>query len=280
MQTQVQRFRASANQLPDPFKDQMLRVAGAFQTDVDNSELGQLSKALGDQVTGACQQVVNGRYPFVRGAASEISLSDFGRIFGANGVLDKFFQTYLQKYADTSKASWTWRTDQKLTSSLSPGLLRQFQNASQIRDAFFAGGPQPQVMITAYPPILSGTGVTAKLEIAGQTATAQAGTSVSPQSMQWPAGGGRSAVILSVDPPTGGLLGAPAQPLPPAVLERPGAWSLFRLLDAGAPVTRGDRLVATFVVGGRELQYQFSFGSRLNPYNLPALREFRCPAGI
>jgi type VI secretion system protein ImpL len=282
LQTQVQRFRSSANQLPDPFKDQMLRVAGSFQADVNNSELGQLSKALGDQVTGVCQQVVNGRYPFTR-SANEISLGDFGRIFGPNGVLDKFFQTSLQKYADTSKPTWTWRQDQPMTQSLSPSLLRQFQYASEIRDAFFAGGPLPQVMLTVYPPVLSGTGATAKLEISGQTVTTQAGTSVSSQAMSWPAGGGRSAVIYSIDQPstTGGLLGAssPSPPLQPVVLERNGAWSLFRLLDAGAPVRRGDRLIATFVAG-RELQYQFSFGSRLNPYNLPALREFRCPAGI
>jgi type VI secretion system protein ImpL len=270
LQSQVQRFRASANQLPDPFKDQLLRVAGAFQTDVDNSELGQLSKALGDQVTGACQQVVNGRYPFTRGAPNEIALADFGRVFGPNGVFDKFFQTSLQKYADTSKQTWTWRADMPVTKSLSPGLLRGFQQASQIRDAFFAGGPQPQIAITVYPPVLSGTGVTAKFEMNGQTVTTQAGTSVSPQAVNWPAGGGRSAVALSYDPPVGA----------PATLERSGAWSFFRLLDAGAPTPRADRLIATFIVGGRELQYQFSFGSRLNPYTLPALREFRCPAGI
>ena len=34
--------------------------------------------------------------------------------------------------------------------------------------------------------------------------------------MSWPAGGGRSAVMLSYDPPVG----------PPATLERNGAWSL------------------------------------------------------
>lgn len=157
-----------------------------------------------------------------------------------------------------------------MTKSLSAGLLRAFQQASQIRDAFFAGGPLPQIAITVYPPVLSGTGVSAKFEMNGQSVVAQAGTSVSPQAMSWPAGGGRSAVTLTYDPPVGN----------PAVLDKNGAWSFFRLLDAGAPTPRGDRLVATFVVGGRELQYQFSFGSRVMPYNLPALREFRCPAGI
>jgi type VI secretion system protein ImpL len=64
------------------------------------------------------------------------------------------------------------------------------------------------------------------------------------------------------------------------VLEKAGAWSFFRLLDAGQASLRGDRLIATFVVGGREPQFQFSFGSRQNPYTLPALREFKCPEGI
>jgi type VI secretion system protein ImpL len=279
--SQMQRFRSSANQLPDPFKDQMMRVAGAFQSDVDNSELGQLSKAMGDQVTGTCQQVVNGRYPFTRGASGEIALADFGRVFGANGVFDKFFQTSLSKYADTSRPTWTWRGDQPLTRSLSKGLLEQFQRAQQIRDAFFNGGPLPTVQITVYPPILSGVGVTAKFELNGQSVISQTGTSVSPQAVQWPAGGGRAAIILTNDPPLATIPGtAPPAAQPPATLERAGAWSLFRLLDAGSPVQRGDRLVASFIVGGRELQYQFSFGSRLNPYTLPALREFRCPAGL
>jgi type VI secretion system protein ImpL len=64
------------------------------------------------------------------------------------------------------------------------------------------------------------------------------------------------------------------------VLERRGAWSLFRLIDAGSPVKRGDRVVISLIVGGRELQYQFGAGSVQNPLTLAALREFRCPSGI
>ena len=41
-----------------------------------------------------------------------------------------------------------------------------------------------------------------------------------------------------------------------------------------------DGVVASFVVGGREVSYQFNVGSLLNPLVLPALREFRCPTGI
>jgi type VI secretion system protein ImpL len=66
----------------------------------------------------------------------------------------------------------------------------------------------------------------------------------------------------------------------PSVLERQGAWSLFRMLDAAGPTRQGDRIAATFIVGGMSLQYRFGAGSVHNPLSLPALREFRCPSGI
>jgi type VI secretion system protein ImpL len=66
----------------------------------------------------------------------------------------------------------------------------------------------------------------------------------------------------------------------PSVLERTGPWALFRLIDASSPVQRGDRIIASFIVGGRELQYQLTAGSVHNPLTLAALREFHCPSGL
>ena len=292
LQTLVQKFRSRASLMPDPFKDQMLRAAAAFQSDVDNSELGILSKALNDQVAGVCRSIVEGRSPFAKGASSEIAMQDFGRVFGGGGVLDRFFQASMAKYVNTSKPAWALRPDQPVTKLMSATTVRQFQLAAQIRDAFFSGGQQPQVAITIFPPVLSGTGVTAKFEVNGQTVVTQAGTSVSAQAVTWPAGGGRTAVILAYDapppppPPAPSLFGGTPPPAPPpvapppSVLEKTTPWGLFRLFDGSAPVQRGDRMAASFIVGGRELQYQFSFGTRQNPYLLPALREFRCPQGI
>jgi type VI secretion system protein ImpL len=270
---QVQRFRSQANRLPDPFKDMMLRAALMFEGDANNSELNQIAKALGDQVSGPCQQVVAGRYPFIRNSPNEIALQDFGRLFAPNGIIDRFFQNTLAKYTDTSKREWTWRNDQSVAKGFSPTTLKQFQAAAQIRDAFFAtGGTMPSIAMQVTPPVLSGNGITAKLEMNGASVITQAGTSVSPQALQWPgaAAGGRTAVSLSSD----------QAGLQPAVLERTGAWSLFRILDLGGAVQRGERLVASFLVGGRELQYQFAAGSANNPFTLPALRDFRCPNGI
>ena len=63
-------------------------------------------------------------------------------------------------------------------------------------------------------------------------------------------------------------------------LERTGSWALLRLLDAGSTLQRGGAVSASFVVGGREVSYQFSAASLQNPLSLPALRQFKCPNGL
>jgi type VI secretion system protein ImpL len=289
LQAELQGLRSQTARLPEPFAAMMTRAAGSFESDVNNSELAQLTRALGDQVTGVCQQIVTGRYPVDHSARSEIALADFGRLFMPNGIFDRFFQQYFAKYADTSKRLWNWRADSAFARTLSATTLMQFQRAAQIRDAFFAtGGSMPAINMQVFPPVLSGAGVTARFEVNGFAVVTQAGTSVLPGAIQWPgaAAGGRAAVTLSVDPQPAqsmipGQAPAPAAPPPaPAVLEKTGAWSLFRLLDAAGASQRGDRLVASFIVGGRELQYQFAVGTSVNPFTLSALREFRCPTGL
>ncbi|HUO54911.1 MAG TPA: type VI secretion system membrane subunit TssM [Rhodoblastus sp.] len=293
---QLQLFRAQAARLPEPFDAMMANAAGSIETDVNNSELGQLTRAIGEKIIGPCQQLIPGRYPFERTARAEIALADFGRLFMPNGVFDGFFQQYLLKYADTARKPWVWRHDSALARSLSATTLAQFQRAAAIRDAFFAtGGNLPSVNLQVFPPVLAGTGVTARFEVNGAVVTSQAGVSVQPGAVQWPgaAAGGRAAVTLIVDAPQPANLFAtnakPAAPTPApaapsggetATLEKTGAWALFRLFDAAGASQRGDRLAAGFLVGGRELQYQFAVGSSVNPFTMSALREFRCPTGI
>jgi type VI secretion system protein ImpL len=55
---------------------------------------------------------------------------------------------------------------------------------------------------------------------------------------------------------------------------------LFRLLDAGSVLQRGSAVSASFVVGGREVSYQFTAASLNNPLSLPSLRQFKCPNGL
>ena len=286
LQTQVAALRNNASRMPPPFSDMLRGAAAEFEGSIAASTAGQLLQSLRDQVTPVCQQTIANRYPFVRGSNQEVALGDFAKLFSPNGVMDRFFTQFLAPYADTSRPEWTWRKESPVGRSLSPDTLKQFQNAAYIRDAFFqTGGNVPQVSLAIKPPRAPAAGIDIKTEIggtviasptaSGTTALAfgsqsspPASGAVPPTTVQWPGPSARTAISVTND--TG----------PPAVLERIGPWSLFRMLEAGALSAKGETASASFIVAGQELNYQISTGSIRNPLNLSTLRDFRCPSGI
>jgi type VI secretion system protein ImpL len=269
LSTQITSLRANANLLPDPFSKMLVRAAGIFEGDNVEAARAQLNRDLG-QISGVCNQIVPNRYPFDRRSRREVQLIDFGRLFAPNGILDKFFKENLERLVDKSGQRWRWRQDHPLARTLSADTVLQFQRAEEIKDAFFAtGGNMPAINLTVIPPPV--IGITAKFEVNGMAVESKGTTS--PGAIQWPGAASLNRTAITVS--TNDFFGSQ-----PSVLERVGAWSLFRIIDAAGPVQRGDRLIASFVVGGQVLPYQFSTGTSLNPLNLPALRSFRCPGGL
>jgi type VI secretion system protein ImpL len=286
LQTQVAALRNNASRMPPPFSDMLRGAAAEFEGDMAASTAGQLLVTLRDQVTPVCQQTIANRYPFTRGSNQEVPLGDFSKLFSPNGILDKFFTQSLAPYADTSKPEWVWRKENAVGSTLSADTLKQFQRAAYIRDAFFQnGGNLPMVALAVQPPVISGAGASAKIEIGGTpivspTATPPSSTlgtssqpaqpvTATPTNALWPGPSMRTAISVTNDATS-----------PPSVLERTGPWSLFRILEAGSMTARAETASATFIVAGRELKYQITTGSIKNPLNLNALRDFRCPSGI
>lgn len=270
LSSQITSLRANANRLPPPFSQMLLQAAGIFEGDNVGSARAQLNRELG-QVSGVCNQIVPNRYPFDRRSRRDTPLVDFARLFAPGAIIDKFFKEHLTSLVDVSGQRWSWRQDHPLARTLSAESLLQFQRAAQIRDAFFAGGGNlPAINLTVVPPPV--TGITAKFEVNGMAVESK-GTSTTPSAIQWPGAASLNRTAITVS--TTDFFGSQ-----PSVLERIGAWSLFRMIDAAGPINRGDRVIASFIVGGRELQYQFSAGSGNNPLNLPALRGFHCPNGL
>jgi type VI secretion system protein ImpL len=244
-----------------------------------------LQVALRDQVTPVCLQTISNRYPFVRGTSSDAPLADFAKLFAPGGVMDTFFKQYLEAHADRSKPQWTWRQNSELAGALAPDTLQAFQRASEIRDAFFqTGGNVPVVQLTVKPAFVSDASI--QLEIGGTVIASPAASSgppaiglptnaqikpasAAPVLVQWPGASLRAAISAATG--TGGQ---------PSVLEKTGAWSLFRLLEAGGLSVHGEVATANFAVGGYVLRYDFTSAASRNPLNLAALRAFKCPSGI
>jgi type VI secretion system protein ImpL len=229
-----------------------------------------------------CQRTIADRYPFVKGAKNEVPLADFAKLFGPNGVMEKFFTQNLAPYADTSGAQWAWRTGSGVDPSLSLETLREFQRAAEIRDVYFqSGGNMPMVTLSVTPPAVAVPGANVRLELGGVSVASpappsalnfptapQPPTATGPVTVQWPGASLRTAISAAID-------SAPA-----SVLERTGPWSMFRVIEAGSLVVKAETARAKFIVAGLELVYQFSSGSSRNPLSLSTLREFHCPGGI
>ena len=142
-------------------------------------------------MTAPCQQVTANRYPFAK-SDRDVPMADFARMFAPGGVIDRFFSTNLAPLVNLSSKTWTWRPNPNLTRKLSDTTLRQFQQAAEIRDAFFpTGGNQPTINLEVKPLTLSGEAQTATLLINGASVVAQQGANA-PSTVQWPgAGAGR-----------------------------------------------------------------------------------------
>ena len=210
------------------------------------------------------------RYPFAK-SDRDVPMADFANMFAPGGTIDRFFSTNLAPLVNLSSKTWTWRPNPMLTRKLSDTTLRQFQQAAEIRDAFFpTGGNQPTISLEVKP-------LTHERRGADRHAADQRRV------------GGRPAGDQHAVDRCSGRARARAPPrsrwrrnMPDRVskLERTGAWALFRLLDAGSVLQRGNAVSASFVIGGREVSYQFTAASLNNPLSMPSLRQFKCPNGL
>uniref|UniRef100_A0A9E7ZXV7 Type VI secretion system membrane subunit TssM n=1 Tax=Bosea sp. NBC_00436 TaxID=2969620 RepID=A0A9E7ZXV7_9HYPH len=286
-------LRANSSRYPAPFDGMIVQAVNDFEGDATGATVALLRQALAEQVTGVCNEIVTNRYPFTKASARDVPLADFARLFAPGQIMDKFYKERLEPFVDTSKPQWSWRVDSRVARALSPTTLREFQRASEIKEAFFpTGGNLPSFQMVVTPTALSADASNAKLEINGFTVTSQQGVNT-PAPVMWPGGGvGKTAVTLTLgggSNNSGGMFsggffssgsqGGGAQG-EAKLFEKDGTWSFFRLLDAGSVLKQGDNVGFNLSAGGRQVGYSFGVGSLKNPLILPALREIRCPSGI
>ena len=266
----IDSLRANATKpIPPRLKDMMVKIADDADAKEFTTDIAQLSQAMSDQVTGPCQKVTGNFYPFSR-SDKDAPMAEFARLFAPGGIIDKFFTENLARLVNQSGKTWTWRPMPQSTRKLSDATLRQFQQAQDIRNAFFTQGNLPSINLVVKPLTLASDAQTGTLTINGTAVAAQQGTPFAQTSVQWPgAGAGAASIAL-----------APDLPDRKSTLEINGPWALFRLLDKGNVTPRGDAVTASFIVGAREVSYQFTSSSLNNPLSLAALRQFKCPNGL
>jgi len=267
---QIADLKKNISRLPPPLAKMMESAVGDFEGDAAGSTIAQLNQELNDRVTRVCQAVIDNRYPFSAKSERDVPLADFVRLFGPAGAIDKFFDEKLSQLVDMNGSDWSWKKADRVGQDLSNATLLEFQRAAQIRDAFFpSGSPMLALQMKVKPQSLSGSAEYAILVING-TVVQSRQMANPPVDVTWP-GPGEGAASISLYPQMAGRKSDLAQT---------GQWAFLRLLNEGSVSPSGDAINARFVIGGREVSYQFELGQINNPFLLPALSEFKCPMGL
>jgi type VI secretion system protein ImpL len=270
LRLQVVNLRGTVSRLPKPFARMIAEAVEEFEGEEAGSSKAQMNAALAN-ITKFCQRVVVNNYPFARDSGKNAQIGEFAQLLGPNGLMDKFFADYLSPITDMSGQAWDWQSDTRLGKELSVDTLRQFQRASEIRSAFFPdGGPTPNVQLTIAPHTVSRDADMALLEV-NQVVLQTSLAGNAPISLTWPGNGGSGTANISLYPELPGR---------ESRIGKEGPWALMRLIDAGSVTKNGEELIARFVIGGREVSYQFRIGSSYNPLFLPALKSFKCPVAF
>jgi type VI secretion system protein ImpL len=267
---QIANLRGNASRLPPPLAKMMENAVADFEGDAADSSLSQLNQELSSGVTRACQDVTANRFPFASDSERDVPLADFSKLFSPNGIIDHFFNEKLAKLVDMSGGTWDWKQDSRLGRELSKATLREFQRASQIKDAFFSSGaPMAGTQMTVRANTMSADADFALLEVNGNVVQAQQ-VGNAPVPLTWPDNSPGSASI-TIHPDIPGRV---------STMAARGPWAFMRLLAKGAVSQGGDGVSVRFLVGGREVSFKISVNSLANPLTLPALHEFKCPTGF
>ena len=266
-------LKSDAARQPQPFGRWLTEIAAgaiALRSGDPRLQLATIFNAPGGPAE-LCPAVVNGHYPFAVGAADDVPLADFARLFAPGGSLDGFVNTLLRRYVDTSGKPWRLISADAATAPVSAADLAQFQRAAAIRDAFFAdGGTRPRFRLDITPVSADAATRQAALDLDGTTIVYTRGTQHATQ-VTWPSFTLQPTMRLTFDPPPAGRAGA---------LQEIGPWALFRLFGHGrmqpqAGVT--DRYTLAFQLGERQAVFDVRVPASGNPLAPALLQEFRCP---
>ncbi|WP_058912968.1 type VI secretion system membrane subunit TssM [Entomohabitans teleogrylli] len=264
----IPRLQAESGRLPAPLRQMLSQLAVGASGDARRKEMENIKKRIGFEVGNFCRQAIAGRYPLAARAQQEITPDDLARMFApGSGLMDSFFRDNLQGKVDTTRASWRFTpgVDGK-TLADGDNILRPFQQAQRIRNAFFASGTAtPSYRLTVRPVRMDNSILAMTLDVDGQLFRYSHGPHV-PLVISWPGTRNTHQVHLQLALANGAS----------ASLSTSGPWALNRLIDMAQRASPGDALrqQATFNLDGHRVTLEFTANSIHNPFQLPA---FHCP---
>ncbi|WP_297843718.1 type VI secretion system membrane subunit TssM [Pseudomonas sp.] len=266
-------LRGATSRLPRPISGWLDVLAEDTWMLVLNDAYQYLNQRYLSELHEFYSKALHQRYPFNAHSTSDVAISDFREFFKAQGVADRFFDSYMQPFVSGTPGNYRLRSIDGRSLPMSRLYLVQMGHAHVIRQSFFAHDPnEPQVQFKLEPYTLDPTVSRAEFRFGNQQMDYRHGPIV-PMSFTWPtdAEDGRTSLVLDK------MVGRPI-----GIEKNTGPWSLFRLFDLmETEYLKGrDVMVLKADVGGLRANYLLLAQRSPNPFDVAALRNFRLPAQL
>ena len=255
--------------LPSPVDALVMEIAENTRETIGGDATIELERQYKQEVVVPCSARVEGRYPF--GNANDMSIADFGEVFGHGGLYDKFFAAKLEKLVDKSQRTWTWREG---SVHPAPNVLPQFQRVERIREMFFGPGSKtPELNFVVRLSNLDASATRFYVNIDGQRFETKPGAD-SRSPVVWPGPEKRGFAFATFED----RVAAPEQ-----VKGFEGPWGLFKLVDVARlpPVQAQPDSDSTTVLRFQNKYHQAQVtieepNAASNPFAARDWRQFTC----
>jgi type VI secretion system protein ImpL len=230
-----------------------------------------INNAWANDVFPKYQKTINSKYPLVKTSKDSIALHDFVAYFATNGIMDNFFNVYLQPFVDTNQVYWVWKAVDGQHLDISQNTLEIFIRATLIRKMYFSeDGHTPNAHFTLIPEDLSPTAKNFNLNLEGQTVSFTVGQLRKASNLVWP-GDNLGNIRMEFTNNSGETFNT-------VIMNDP--WALFRLLDKSNFIAINNspqNFRLTFDLNGNSIKYQLNAEQPINPFIPGIIENFRCP---
>ncbi|WP_300042624.1 ImcF-related family protein [uncultured Paracoccus sp.] len=224
-----------------------------------------LTRQWQQQVFPACQQIVQGRYPFADGGA-DTTMAELAGLLGPQGTLSQFLTANALPLLETDESPWRWKPEARFE-GLNPESALFFERAAQVSQGLFGASG-----VLDRPLTLSALAERGRTLVAiGGVAQPVLATGA-PVELIWPGPSPDQGIEVSFR--EGSDAGR---------LIHPGPWGLLHLMDTLRLRLRdeGARVLLDMRSDTGRVFLEMVFADKLNPVSVRnAMRGFDCPPNL
>ena len=261
----VEQLQGLAVRSPASIEDAINTIVRQTTILLETATRGDVESEWKENIYKFCQRSVNNRFPFSNNK-EEVTLSDFVRIFGPDGMIDQFFDRYIKSYVDNSASPWKLLVDTNTKLQISPQALHFFEQAAWIKKVFFpASSKEPRISFGLMPSDLDIKAKGVTIDIGGQSLSYAYG-SQQTQTILWPNGNNNVRVNF-----------ASTDTNQTKSLSLDGPWALFRLFQTQKIARLSPtRFELDISFSGRYASFIIEAATVDNPFYSNLFRGFRC----